>query len=91
MSPIKTFYAEIPINAKVVRKVLCPLGFCGNVFVSNDKFIIPILYDPYQPDEDWEEQRFKVLSNEDEYTIGSYQYLSSIEFKGQYYNIMRLM
>ena len=91
MSPIKIFYAEIPINAKIKRTIQCPLGACGDVFVSDDKFIIPIIFDPYQADEDWIEYEFKVISEDDEYTIGSYEYLSSIEFKEKYYTIMRLL
>ena len=66
-------------------------GACGDVFVSDDKFIIPIIFDPYQADEDWIEYEFKVISEDDEYTIGSYEYLSSIEFKEKYYTIMRLL
>lgn len=75
---VKVFYAKIPVDAKVVRKINCPHGIIGHVFTDGEDIVIPILYDPTQPDEDWAYKVFKVLPDGETYSVGSYRYLGTI-------------
>lgn len=75
---IKVFYAKVPLDAKVIRKILCPDGYIGHVFVEGEDIVIPIVYDPTQRDEDWGHKVFKVIPGDEVYSVGSYRYLGTI-------------
>lgn len=90
-TPVLCHKVIIPIDSTNIVKRKCPDGFACNPVIVGDNIVIPYLYNPFIPDEDWTIEVFKVLREDVEYKVTSYEYLGTVVKDNIIYNVMRVL
>lgn len=90
-SSIKCFEVKLPLSSSQILTRSIPNGFICNPVIKGNDIVIPVLYNPFMPDEDWYDTLFKVMRNDQEYELGSYEYIGTVSQDLIIYNIMRVL
>ena len=87
----KIRYIEIK-DKKNIQKIEVPNGVYGNILWDGNKILLPVIYDPFTPDEEWYKIKIKIYRGMTEYEGGdSYQYLGSVIINKELVTVLRIL